>query len=543
MTQMSKHNGMSDTQKIPIPKDPVPQENRQPKRPPSGSNPMSGARQRSVQQSLRRSEMRNGTRDSGVRQQRQASMNQQRSTGMQTPDPFDEQIYYQQGRPAQRPHMPAGIPPQAGLQRASWEGNYSEGSMMPPPPQNTYVQPPEFQDDEPAPKHRRKRRKRRHSCLRRIIWSVLSFVFVIFAIYSIISISAIRKIQHIETGERHLTAAAPEPDSKIRNILLIGTDARGDEQGRADTMILLSFSKYNSTLTITSILRDSYVNIPGHGVNKLNAAYAFGGPTLLMDTISNNFGIRIDEFICVNFKAFVHIADAVGGFKIQVSDREAQAINVILESEVNRIMGDDPKADFLPSGGTFVLNGKQALSYARIRYVGNADFERTERQRTVLNLLLDKLKLLRPSTAIKILKNAMPDLSTNISGGSLYWLSLKLPYQLIAYDKQSMRLPADGTYTDQTAPDGQMVLAVDFNANAALYQQAVRQKGGLDTITQTGSTDDGTQTGDFSTLETPSDRNGYAAPADSAAIIANHGTAVRREAQPQNAEELPRPAA
>lgn len=552
MTHMSKHNGMSDTQIIPVPKVPpaqAPAQNQTPKRPPTGSDPMAGARQRSVQQNMqmqggsqigyqpmagqpvsgfgqqsRQTGMQSG-RQSAMRQPRQSTMRPQRDTGM---------------HPNRQPQRPTGAPPQAGLRRASWDGNYG-GAVPPQPP--VYAQPPEFQDEEPTPKRRRKRRRKKHSCLRRIVWSIFSLIFTIFAIYSIIAIIAIRKIQHVETGERHLVENAAQADSNIRNILLIGSDSRGDEQGRADTMILLSFSKYNKTLTITSVMRDSYVNIPGHGVNKLNAAYAYGGATLLMDTITNNFGIRVDDYICVNFKAFVHIADAVGGFKIDITDREAQAINVILESEVNGIMGDDPKSDFLPSGGTFVLDGKQALSYARIRYVGNADFERTERQRKVLNLLLDKLKLLSPGKVYKILKHAMPDLSTNMSGGSLYWLSLKLPYQLISYDMQSLRLPADGTYSDQTAPDGQMVLAVDFNANYAIYHDAVTQKGGIHAETQTGSVEYGIQTRGISTAEAPSDGNRPGSPSDTAGASGTDAVALWREAQPQDPERESRSAA
>ena len=292
-------------------------------------------------------------------------------------------------------------------------------------------------------------------------------------LYSGVVLLAIKKLGYEETGARAITATAAEPDAAVRNVLLIGTDNREDERGRADTVILLSFSKHNHTVTMTSLMRDSYVNIPNHGTDKLNAAYAYGGATLLMDTITSNFGIPVDDYICVNFRAFVHIADAVGGLKVEISDREAEAINVILESEVNGIMGDDPKDDFLPSGGTFLLNGKQALAYARIRYVGNADFERTERQRTVLDLMLGKLKHLSPTAVPKILMKAVPELKTNMTTGELYLLSLQTPVKLIGYDMQKLRLPADGTYSDQTAPDGQMVLAVDFDANLQLYLKMI----------------------------------------------------------------------
>ena len=368
-------------------------------------------------------------------------------------------------------------PPQAAIRRASYQEQMPEDDQIYGyrQPQQDYRQP-EFAEEEirePAPKKKKRRKHRRHSCLRKIITSLLTVAVVLFGLYSGVVLLAIKKLGYEETGARAITATAAEPDAAVRNVLLIGTDNREDERGRADTVILLSFSKHNHTVTMTSLMRDSYVNIPNHGTDKLNAAYAYGGATLLMDTITSNFGIPVDDYICVNFRAFVHIADAVGGLKVEVSDREAEAINVILESEVNGIMGDEPKDDFLPSGGTFLLNGKQALAYARIRYVGNADFERTERQRTVLDLMLGKLKHLSPAAVPKILMKAVPELKTNMTTGELYLLSLQTPVKLIGYDMQKLRLPADGTYSDQTSPDGQMVLAVDFDANLQLYLKMI----------------------------------------------------------------------
>ena len=388
--------------------------------------------------------------------------------------------YYQrqvQQAPRQRIRQPgSNPPPHAQIRRASYQEQMpNSGKSMPyrQPPQS--YRPPEFETEIPeeAPKKKKRRKRRRHGCLSKIITAILTLAVVLFALYSGVVLLAVRQLNYEETAPRAIAATAAEQDAAVRNILLIGTDNREDERGRADTVILLSFSKHNHTVTMTSLMRDSYVSIPNHGTDKLNAAYAYGGATLLMDTIVNNYGIPVDDYICVNFKAFVHIADALGGIKVEISDREAEAINVILQSEVNQIMGDDPMDDFLPSGGTFVLNGKQALSYARIRYVGNADFERTERQRTVLNLMLDKCKHMRPTAIPKILSKAMPELKTNMSTGALYLLSLQTPVKLIGYDMQKLRLPADGTYSDQTSPDGQMVLAVDFDANMQLYLKAI----------------------------------------------------------------------
>lgn len=425
---MSKRNGLSDTKEMPIPtlppEEPVQRYDQQPQR----ANP--NAPHRNPQD---------------VRQVRQ--------------------------NPRQRLQQPA---PHAAIRRASYQDRLPEDEKTMPyrrPPQQTRRRDDE---SEKAPRKKKKRRKRsKFGCLQRAAVSMICVLIAIFALYSCVALFAIKQIAHEETGSRQITSQIAENDPDIRNLLLIGTDSRAEERGRADTIILLSFSKHNRTMTITSLMRDSYVSIPNHGTDKLNAAYAYGGATLLMDTIVNNFGIQIDDYICINFKAFVHTADALGGIKVEVSDREAEAINIILQSEVNEIMGDDPMADFLPSGGTFVLNGKQALAYARIRYVGNADFERTERQRMVLDLLLDKMKHLNPLAVPKILGSALPELSSNISSSSMYLMSLELPLKLIAYDMQKLRLPADGTFSDQTAADGQMVLAVDFDANRELYQHAM----------------------------------------------------------------------
>ena len=116
---------------------------------------------------------------------------------------------------------------------------------------------------------------------------------------------------------------------------------------------------------------------PGYGGCKLNAAYSYGGPELLMDTIEDNFYIEIDDYVTVNFISFANIVDAVGGVEIEVNDSEADAINALLDSKEGVSMfGQPDENDYLNGGGTYKLNGKQALCYSRLRKVGNADFEK-----------------------------------------------------------------------------------------------------------------------------------------------------------------------
>lgn len=308
--------------------------------------------------------------------------------------------------------------------------------------------------------------------LKRIIRNLIIFIVIIFAIYSAVAILLIRQLEKLPREERSVTSGTLDA-GYVRSVLLIGTDARdvGAERGRSDTMILLSLNSRTQNIYLTSFMRDAYVNIPNHGYNKLNAAYSLGGAELLMDTLEQNYQVSIDDYCVVSFMGFAGIIDAFGGVKISLSDAEAQALNVILQSEVNALAGDDPLSDFIEKGGTYILNGKQALSYARIRYVGNADFERTSRQREVMTQLLQNAKSKAVTAVPELISSAMPHLGTNMSDAELYFLSLRVPFAL-RYDITQIQIPADGTYTPADI-DGQSVLQVDFDANIQVLKDSV----------------------------------------------------------------------
>ncbi|MDE6092034.1 MAG: LCP family protein, partial [Ruminococcus sp.] len=143
-------------------------------------------------------------------------------------------------------------------------------------------------------------------------------------------------------------------------------------------------------------------------------------------------------------------------------------------SEVNQLMGDDQWADFLDSGGKLHLNGKQALSFARIRYVGNSDFERTSRQREVFEKIIPKA--INPVAIGRIAKSVIPKVNTNMSTFGMYLLSLKLPFA-ISYDIKQLQIPAENTFypEDVWLYDGELqsVLQVDFNANYNVLEEEI----------------------------------------------------------------------
>ncbi len=346
----------------------------------------------------------------------------------------------------------------------------SRNAQTAPRPQNSQTAHTTPPPPKTPKKHRRKKKKK--SFLRRIFASVFVLFAVIFVIYSAAALLLITRLAHTPSEERFVTNGELDA-SYVTNILLIGTDSRDAdaENGRSDTMILFSVNSKSRTIYLSSFMRDAYVTIPGHGSGKLNAAYSFGGPELLMDTLEQNYEIRIDDYVSVSFGGFAGVIDAVGGVEVTLSDSEARAVNEILMSEVNELLGSEREDGLLSGGGTMVLDGKQALSYARIRYVGNADFERTSRQREVMTKLLTQLKTSALTAVPKLISAALPQMTTNMSTAEMYLLSLRVPF-CAGYEIQQQQIPADGTWSGETV-DGQSVLVVDFEENIELLGDTV----------------------------------------------------------------------
>ncbi|MBD5159543.1 MAG: hypothetical protein HDT23_04795 [Ruminococcus sp.] len=391
---------------------------------------------------------------------------------------------YRRNNPNRKPSQKKTSPPRQSQPRPV-QNYQSPPRQSPSRPIQNYQSPPRQSQPKPVqnyqsqPKQRSKPKHRHKSffgkTIRKIITKIFVIFLVLFSMYSCTSLTIINKIGKQETGERSRTAGAISR-SYVKSVLVIGTDGRTtEEQGRSDSMILLSFNSRSDKIILTSFMRDCYVNIAGYGMDKLNAAYSYGGAELLMDTIESNFDIKINDYVTVNFMSFAGLIDAVGGIDIDVTADEAQEINNILFSEVNQLMGDDQWADFLETiDGIMHLNGKQALSYARIRYVGNSDFERTSRQREVITKIIPKI--VNPVSVSRIVKNVVPKVNTNMSSLGMYFLSLKVPFS-IGYDIEQIQIPAENTFypEDVWCDDGttQSVLQVDFNANYQVLEDTI----------------------------------------------------------------------
>ncbi len=321
--------------------------------------------------------------------------------------------------------------------------------------------------DTPQAAAPRRRTRRRTSGFIRLLRGLCAAAALVFLLYSAASLWFLSHVQRLPRGERTVISGTLDR-LYVRTVLLIGTDSRdlAQERGRSDSMILLTLNSRTREIGMHSLLRDAWVEIPGNGEGRLNAAYSIGGAELLMDTIEQNYNVSIDDYLCMDFVGFVRVIDALGGVELTLSNEEAQAVNGILSYELNTLLGEDENADLLPAGGALQLDGKQALAYASIRYVGNADFERTSRQREVITALTERVKTHALTAAPQLAQEALPHFSTNMNLAELYLLSLRVPF-LIGYDTHGQQIPADGTWTADTI-DGQSVLLVDFDANERL---------------------------------------------------------------------------
>lgn len=323
---------------------------------------------------------------------------------------------------------------------------------------------------EPEPKKQRKKKKRRKHILLKLIIVLAVLIFgVHFLIMKMVSGT---NYQPYETTYVRADDVMTSP--WVENILVVGTDARNpDASSRSDCMIIVSINRRYGKLVMTSILRDSYVEIPGYGQNRINAAFQYGGADLLIQTIEQNFKIGIDHYVKVDFFSFIKIIDSLGGVDIDVDGDEAQYVNMYL-CEINNLLGVEQGNGNLTVTGMQTLSGKQALSYSRIRYIGT-DFARTGRQREVMNAMMAKAKTLNPIKLLSVCNEVLPELTTDISDSELAWLLMQAPL-FLTYESSECRIPADHTWSNLIAGPGMEVLQLDFAANVEILQKAIYEK-------------------------------------------------------------------
>lgn len=252
----------------------------------------------------------------------------------------------------------------------------------------------------------------------------------------------------LEAQQNMARYASTEPittDGNVYNVLLVGLDTTKEGWvGNSDSMILISVNYRLHKISMISLMRDLHAYIPGIGYRKLNAAYPNGGGPLLTQTVEENFKIDVDRYVTVDFGNMIDIIDEIGSIEITFTQKEAENANKSIKQQC-RILGLKSKKYLIPGEGTYQCNGMQAVAYARIRKVGNSDYQRTERQREVLMKLLEKVKDMSFEDLDRLATRLLPLLTHNIPESEFWGLLAKAP-TLLNYNIIQDRIPYDGMY-------------------------------------------------------------------------------------------------
>ena len=238
-------------------------------------------------------------------------------------------------------------------------------------------------------------------------------------------------------------------DGDMYNILLIGVDRRDKSwNGNSDSMILLSINRTTKTMHMISFMRDLYSDIEGYGVRKLNAACAIGGGPLLCKTIENNYKVHIDNYASVDFPSMIKIIDFAGGVELTLTQRESEIANDYIRVMCQE-QNEDASKHLFPGAGTYNCDGWQAVGHARNRFSGNSDYQRTERQRTVLTQLMGKIKAMSLTELNSFVENVLPLVTHNIESTTMLQLVSEVPAILGNYKLGTSRVPYDNMYSVQ----------------------------------------------------------------------------------------------
>ena len=240
----------------------------------------------------------------------------------------------------------------------------------------------------------------------------------------------------------------------VINVLLLGRDARNAavEYGRTDSMIILSYNKKTNDVRMVSLLRDIYVPIEGHGWNRINTAYAFGGIGLCINTINDVFGLDIQDYVTVDFGGLISVIDSIGGI-----DLDLTADEVFMYREMGRLPGD-------AAAGIHHMDGEFALIHARNRTLGT-DFERTRRQRDILTAIYQKVTASTSLTEVtRLITSALDMVKTNMSASTLITLAADVLQNGSSIEIDGAHVPFADTYRGGIVRE-MWVIEIDFAEN------------------------------------------------------------------------------
>ena len=337
----------------------------------------------------------------------------------------------------------------------------------------------EYEDIEDKFEDRRYRRKKRKGISSIGKWAialVTELIVIVILGFLIMKTYVHDKYQKIKVHdlaeeELEINEGVNEDMVDYTNIALFGIDARNNSLGkgnRSDAIIICSINNETKKIKLVSVYRDTLLEVSktdGSAVTtKVNAAYAYGGPELALQTLNKNLDLNISEYITVNWEGLTRAIDALGGVVVHIEDNELDTLNGVLaeQIEVNGI-----NSDGVYETGYVTLNGAQATAYARIRSTDQGDITRTERQREVIQAMLAKAKDSDLKTLNSIIDEIFPYVGTSITEDQMY----ELATGVMSYDlSDSCGFPLRFQFYS-TEAKGSCIAPEDLNDNVKTLQQ------------------------------------------------------------------------
>ena len=264
----------------------------------------------------------------------------------------------------------------------------------------------------------------------------------------------------------------PLPDKQgIYNILLLGIDARDPDRidERSDSMMILTIDQLHGKIKLTSLQRDMLVYIPGvKEPEKLNAVNALGGPLLVMRTVNDTFRLNITKYMLVNMFGMEQIIELAGGIWIDVEQAQIEWINISIV-DANQNYPDTEPSAMLSKPGRQLLDGRQAVAYARIRK-SDSDYKRMERQRAVIQALLDAFMSADFGTKNRMLASGLGLITTNMSSEEILKIGIDMIPALNGQIEQ-LQIPIQGYYKEYSGST--WVNLCDFNGMIPLLHEFI----------------------------------------------------------------------
>lgn len=297
----------------------------------------------------------------------------------------------------------------------------------------------------PSPRPKKKKRFRGFvkKLMRAILLMIIFLIATGFAINAFFLGNVTSDLKgNLSKYEISAEAASFAKRHKIVNVAIFGVDGRDDVEGeRTDTIMIATADYEHSKVKVTSLMRDTYVYInEKYDYDKLNAAYAYGGPSLALKAINQNFDTAITDYVTIDFSAMVSMVNAVDGVTIDIeTEEELDWVNEYLMDVNEKVETGSP---FLEETGSQIVDGSQALAYCRVRYVGDGDFDRTLRQRVVFEQVLSKALDLDVKEQYNLVMATLPYVETSL--GTLEMIKYGANLALMpSKDIEQSRFPTD----------------------------------------------------------------------------------------------------